>query len=71
MSGRREEQRLLPLGQLMRWCSSLKSHSDDLGSVDAFKHLGRLMSHNDADWPAVTSNVRKARAKWAKWAQLS
>ena len=39
---------------------TLKSHSDDLGSVDVFKYLGRLMS------PAVTGNIRKALAKWAR-----
>ena len=42
---------------------TLKSQADDLGSVDVFKYLGRLLTYNDDDWPAISGNIKKARAK--------
>ena len=48
----------------------LKAHNDDLGAVSVFKYYGRLLSYNDDDWPAVSSNLRKARAKWARLSKV-
>ena len=36
-----------------------------LESVRTFKYLGRILSYDNKDWPAVIGNIRKARAKWA------
>ena len=32
-----------------------------------FKYLGRIITVTDDDWPAVVSNLRKARQKWARF----
>ena len=31
-------------------------------AVTEFKYLGRVLTNNDDDWPAVADNIRKARA---------
>lgn len=36
-----------------------------LTRVSTFKYLGRILSEDNTDWPAVLKNVKKARAKWA------
>ena len=38
--------------------------------VSAFKYLGRILSANDDDLPAVIANVRCARQRWGQVAQL-
>jgi exonuclease III len=36
-----------------------------LERVEYFKYLGRLLSANNSDWPAVYKNLKKAKSKWA------
>jgi len=35
-----------------------------LDRVGVFKYLGRMLSENDNDWPAVYANLTKARKRW-------
>eukprot|EP00978_Attheya_sp_CCMP212_P003779 scaffold8023_cov54-Attheya_sp.AAC.7 len=37
-----------------------------LDTVPIFKYLGRLLSNNDGDWPAVDANLCKAQKSWAR-----
>lgn len=37
-----------------------------LEAVRTFRYLGRELSHDNSDWLAVTTNVKKARAKWGQ-----
>ena len=37
----------------------------DLERVPQFCYLGRVLSLNNSDWPAVYKNIRKAKQKWA------
>ena len=37
-----------------------------LAQVTYFKNLGRIFTASDDDWPAVASNLRKARREWAQ-----
>ena len=36
-------------------------------AVTEFKYLGRVLTNTDNDWPAVASNIQKARANWDGW----
>ena len=36
-----------------------------LETVRTFKYLGRHLSADNDDWPAVLANIRKARSRWA------
>jgi hypothetical protein len=40
-------------------------HCQSLDKVSQFKYLGRIMSQNNSDWPAVHRNIKKALRKWA------
>jgi hypothetical protein len=33
--------------------------------VKEFKYLGRVLDESDDDWPALQSNLKKAREKWS------
>ena len=37
-----------------------------LESMDCFKYLGRIVTVDDSDMPAVMSNLHKARGRWAQ-----
>ena len=39
-------------------------------NVSSFKYLGRVLSANDNDLPAIVANVRRARQQWGQVAQL-
>jgi hypothetical protein len=41
-----------------------------LGKTGSFKYLGRIMSENDSDWPALQKNLTKARQRWASISRL-
>jgi hypothetical protein len=41
-----------------------------LEAVQEFKYLGRLLSRNDDDWPAVHRNLSKARKSWARISRI-
>ncbi len=43
-------------------------NGDKLDRVEDFKHLGRLIAHDDVDTQAMQSNLRKA---WGCWARIS
>ena len=34
--------------------------------VKEFKYLGRILDESDDDWPALQSNLKKAREKWSR-----
>ena len=34
--------------------------------IKEFKYLGRILEESDDDWPALQSNLKKARAKWGR-----
>ena len=38
--------------------------------VEEFTYLGRKLSSNDNDWPALQQNVTKARGRWAQVAKV-
>ena len=42
------------------------AYGQELERVETFKYLGRLLSSMDSDWPALYSNLKKARQKWAR-----
>ena len=39
-------------------------------TVRQFKYLGRVLSNDDDDWPAVRANIQKARWRWGQVAQI-
>jgi hypothetical protein len=42
------------------------AYGEELNRVDIFKYLGRLMSMDDNDRPAIRGNLKKARRCWAR-----
>ena len=38
--------------------------------VNTFKYLGRIVSEDDDDTPAIEANIKKAKAKWAMFKRL-
>ena len=34
------------------------------------KHLGRVLTAYDNDWPVVVTNMRKARRKWGRFSRI-
>ena len=43
-----------------------KRHGEDLRRVNRFKYLGRLLSYDDSDTPAIRHNLKRARAAWGR-----
>ena len=41
-------------------------YGEELERVELFKYLGRLLSMDDNDGPAIRANLRKARRSWAR-----
>ena len=41
-----------------------------LEEVRMFKYLGRIMARSDSDWPAIMSQLKKARSRWGSLARL-
>jgi hypothetical protein len=39
-------------------------------TVNEFKYLGRKITNNDCDWPAINYNLRKARTAWGRLARV-
>eukprot|EP00978_Attheya_sp_CCMP212_P044333 scaffold307005_cov42-Attheya_sp.AAC.1 len=48
----------------------LMARGEPLESVSIFKYLGRLLSSNDDDWPAVHKNLCKDRKSWARISRI-
>ena len=44
--------------------TAITKYGIPLAMVIYFKYLGRLLLEEDKNWPAVLSNLRKARRKW-------
>ena len=42
------------------------AYGEKLRRVDRFKYLGRMLSYNDSDTPAVRRNLQRARAAWGQ-----
>jgi hypothetical protein len=38
--------------------------------VGSFKYLGRILSEDDNDWPAIRANIQKARQRWGQIARI-
>ena len=45
-------------------------HGDVLERVEVFKYLGRLLAQDDDDIQAIRTQLRKARATWARVGQV-
>merc|ERR1712086_342394 len=44
--------------------------SDELRNVLRFKYLGRILSHDDNDIPAMRRNLKRARATWGRVSKI-
>ena len=42
------------------------AYGEVLERVEVFKYLGRLVSMEDEDAPAINANIAKARRAWAR-----
>ncbi len=42
----------------------------ELERVSHFKYLGRILSDDDDDWPAVKANINKARQRWGQVSRI-
>jgi len=41
-----------------------------LGAVQMHQHLGRLLACNDNDWPAIQTQLKKARSRWGSLSRI-
>jgi hypothetical protein len=41
-----------------------QAYGKDIGKVEEFDYLGRPLTADDNDWPALRKNLQKARGKW-------
>ena len=44
--------------------------SEELRCVENFKYLGRIISNDDCDTPAVRRNLKHARAVWGRLSKV-
>ena len=42
----------------------------EIETVKQFKYLGRVLSEDDDDWPAIQANIQKARKRWGQVAKI-
>ena len=49
---------------------SITAYGEELERVEVFKYLGRLMSMDNNDMPAVRANLTKARKCWKMLGRL-
>ena len=42
------------------------AYGEKLRRVDRFKYLGRSLSYDDSDTPAIRHNLKRARAAWGR-----
>ena len=47
-----------------------KVGGEEIKRVREFKYLGRIVSEDDDDTPAIEANIKKARTKWAMFKRL-
>ena len=41
-----------------------------LGAVQIYQYLGRLLACNDNDWPAIQTQLKKARSRWGSLSRI-
>ena len=46
------------------------AYNEELERVEIFKYLGRLMSYDDNDAPAIRAQLRKGRKVWQRFSKL-
>ena len=46
------------------------AYGKPMEAVSEFCYLGHLLTATDDDWPAVASNIRKARVSWGRLARV-
>jgi hypothetical protein len=44
---------------------TIQTSTATLPTVNEFRYLGRILTANNSDWPAIQKNLVKARSKWA------
>jgi hypothetical protein len=62
----RKRKRLLDIENLRGQEIGFSVLGEELESVDCFNYLGRPLTVDGSDWPAVVSNINKARGRWAR-----
>ena len=65
MADRRRRHRVAAEGAraMQHTCTA---YGEELRRVDRFKYLGRMLSYDDSDTPAIWRNLKKARAAWGR-----
>jgi hypothetical protein len=51
-------------GKAVKKCN-FQCGGEEIKRVKTFKYLGRMVSEDDDDTPAIDANIKKAKAKWA------
>ena len=46
------------------------AYGTNMRAVTEFKYLGRVLTNRDDDWPALSGNIRRARASWGRLARI-
>ena len=65
MADRRRRHRVATEGaRAMR--HTFTAYGEELRRVDRFKYLGRVLSYDDSDTPAIRYNLKRARAAWGR-----
>ena len=41
-----------------------------LETVNSFKYLGRILTAEDKEWPAVVGNLKKVQNSWARLTRI-
>ena len=47
-----------------------EAYGAPIKNVTEFKYLGRVLTANGDNWPAVVGNLRKARRSWGQLLQV-
>ncbi len=66
----RRRQRETAISSALALCQQFTVHGDVLERVKVFKYLGRMMAQDDDDIQAIRTQLRKARATWARVGQV-
>jgi hypothetical protein len=66
----RQKQREMAISTALALRQQFTVRGEVLKRVEVFKYLGRMMAQDDDDIQAVQSQLRKARATWARVGQV-
>ena len=66
----RKQQREAAVTSALALRQQFSVHGDVLERVEVFKYLGRLLAQDDDDIQAIRTQLRKARATWARVGQV-